>query len=140
MTWSREQYLEMDARHREAMERAYAPWLAEQRERVIRQRREAFEAEQRRRIEDLREGQLSSAVDRALHRDRCIRDVAKEYGVTVAMLKGEGRSKRLVEARWKAFARLQRECGLSTTAIGRLFNRGHSTVVYGLRKWQEMGK
>lgn len=59
--------------------------------------------------------------------------IAKEYDYTAADVVGKNRQKKLVEVRRKCVVML-REKGYSTTEIGRIMNRDHSTIVHSLQK------
>lgn len=58
---------------------------------------------------------------------------ARLYDVNVEDIVGPSRLRRICEARW-ATMRAMEARGLSTTRIGQLLNRDHSTVVHGLRR------
>lgn len=62
-----------------------------------------------------------------------IAQVAAERRLTRADLTGPSKLRYICEARWEAMRRL-RERGVSKSTIGRLLNRDHTTVIYGLRK------
>jgi len=59
-------------------------------------------------------------------------DIAKKYDYTAEDIIGKNRSRKLVEIRRKCAVML-REKGYSTTEIGRIMNRDHSTIVHSLR-------
>ena len=61
-----------------------------------------------------------------------IRNVAEATGTTVAQLKGPTRTRHIATARMLAYHKLG-QTGLSTTRIGELFNRHHTTVIHGQR-------
>lgn len=64
--------------------------------------------------------------------------VAKETGMTVAMLVGDRRSRPIVAARHMAYWRVARETGASLAAIGRAFgDRDHTTIIHGIRKHEQ---
>lgn len=64
-----------------------------------------------------------------------IAEVAKETGLTVAMIVGDRRSRPIVAARHMAHWRVARETGASLAAIGRAFgDRDHTTIIHGIRK------
>jgi chromosomal replication initiation ATPase DnaA len=66
-----------------------------------------------------------------------IRDVASKAGSTPAEVCSTRRDPNLVRARHEAAYRMTRELGLSMPQIGvRLGNRDHTTVLYGLRKYE----
>lgn len=59
-----------------------------------------------------------------------IAEVAKEYGVTVEVLKGKRYTRKLFPARQAVARRLRSERKLATTVIGRLMGgRDHSTIL-----------
>ena len=62
--------------------------------------------------------------------------VAGEHGVSTEDILGQRRHKRIIAARHEVIRRAYLETGLSTTQIGRLLNRDHTTVLYvcGLTK------
>ena len=62
-------------------------------------------------------------------------------GMVKRELTGPQRFKSYVRARYVAMFLLQRHRRLSTTKIGQIFNRDHSTVVHGThRVWSELGQ
>jgi hypothetical protein len=63
---------------------------------------------------------------------RAAYSVSVETGYTLKELRGSSRSSPLVRARWECFARCRAE-GYSMPAIGKFFNRDHTTVLHGLR-------
>jgi chromosomal replication initiator protein len=67
-----------------------------------------------------------------------IAEVARETGLTVAMLVGDRRSRPIVAARHLAYWRVARETGASLAAIGRAFgDRDHTTIIHGIRKHEQ---
>jgi chromosomal replication initiation ATPase DnaA len=67
-----------------------------------------------------------------------IAEVAKETGLTVALLVGDRRSRPIAAARHYAFWRAARETGASLAAIGRMFGeRDHTTILHGIRRHEE---
>lgn len=62
-----------------------------------------------------------------------IENLAEGYGYTVADILGKSRFKRVVAVRRLCILML-REKGYSTTEIGRIMNRDHSTIVHALNK------
>lgn len=69
--------------------------------------------------------------------DEIVRDVAKKYGVPVRGVWSDTRIRPLARARQEAYWRLQNELGLGYTRIGRLLNRDHTTVLYGIAAHQK---
>jgi chromosomal replication initiation ATPase DnaA len=59
--------------------------------------------------------------------------IAELYGYTVEDILGRSKLKTLVKVRRKCVVRL-REKGYSTTEIGRIMHRDHSTIVHSLQK------
>lgn len=69
-------------------------------------------------------------------REKNLRDInhlAEGYGYTVVDILGPKRSKHLVYVRNLCVFML-RDKGYSTTEIGRIMNRDHSTIVHALNK------
>jgi hypothetical protein len=62
-----------------------------------------------------------------------IGDIAEPHGYTVEDILGKSRTKRLVAVR-RLCVLMFREHGYSTTEIGRLMGRDHSTIVHALNK------
>lgn len=68
-----------------------------------------------------------------------IKEVALKHRVSPSAMKGEGRSKELVRARWEAIYRMREECGYSFPRIGQhLGGRDHTTILYGYRKYLKL--
>ncbi len=64
-----------------------------------------------------------------------IRDlVARTYGLEVSVLTGKGRSRAVTRPRNLAMALCRRHTDASYAAIGKVFNRDHATVMYGVNK------
>lgn len=64
---------------------------------------------------------------------RIVMEVAMESGVSVHDILGKSHEREISKARHKAMFRVRRETGRSYPAIGRFFNRHHSTVIDGER-------
>ena len=62
-----------------------------------------------------------------------IEAIAKEYDYTVEDVLGKSKLKALVTVRRKCVVML-RDKGYSTTEIGRIMNRDHSTICHALQK------
>jgi chromosomal replication initiator protein len=62
-----------------------------------------------------------------------IEEIAQEHGFTAEDILGKSRFRMLVKVRRKCVVML-REKGYSTTEIGRIMNRDHSTIVTSLQK------
>lgn len=65
--------------------------------------------------------------------DTILSNVAQEYGITVAMLKGRDRTALVAEARAAAIKALYIE-GLTMAKIGEILNRHESTVSMDIRR------
>lgn len=66
-------------------------------------------------------------------------DVCKDRMVKVSEVLGGGKSDRVVKARWEVIRRLRTEMNLSTTQIGRIIRKDHSTVVHALQQINDKG-
>ncbi len=66
---------------------------------------------------------------------RVVQAVADEHFVEPAQIMGDSRRREPSRARMDCWSRLRRE-GLSFQQIGRMFGRDHTTVIYGVRKWE----
>ena len=64
-----------------------------------------------------------------------IEAIAKVYGYTVDDILGKRRLKALVSVRRQCVNMLH-EKGYSTTEIGRIMNRDHSTICHALKMWE----
>ena len=58
-----------------------------------------------------------------------VEDAARDAGCTIAQILGHSRNPRFVEPRQRAMRRAYEE-GFTSTQIGRVFNRDHTTVLY----------
>lgn len=64
-----------------------------------------------------------------------IRQTALEHGVTPSQIKGYGRAREVVAARFETFSRLQEELEYSLPMIGKTIGgRDHSGVLHGIRR------
>lgn len=79
-------------------------------------------------------------VRRALNSDpawmRIAGEVCRKHRVTINELKSPRREKRIVLARQEAIWRVKKETAMSLPAIGRKFNRDHTTVIWSVRRHQ----
>lgn len=70
----------------------------------------------------------------AIAAEMIVQEVAEDHGVTTAQIKGYGRAKPVISARFETFYRLQQELGYSLPMIGQtLGGRDHSGVLHGIR-------
>jgi hypothetical protein len=60
------------------------------------------------------------------------------FGIDEAVLASRRRSKPIAQARQQAIAFASLFCGWSTTRIGHVFGRDHSTVIHSIRKYRAM--
>lgn len=122
------------ARMREAEARMREAEEAERRQRLLEaERLKAQEAVARFKAE------REAAIRRRLSSGKTSGAITREVldanpDVTLADLTGPSRRQRIVDVRQLVMFRLGRETGLSTTQIGKLLNRDHSTVVYAIHK------
>lgn len=66
--------------------------------------------------------------------ERIMREVAKQYGITLTELRGEDRSRRYSWPRHIAYIRLYDETNLSYPQIARLMGKkDHTTIIYGVK-------
>lgn len=65
---------------------------------------------------------------------RIVDAVSHQAGVSVAALLGRNREQRVADARFLAFHLIRAHTGLSVTVIGRMFQRNHSDVSYGVKR------
>jgi hypothetical protein len=66
--------------------------------------------------------------------EQIARDVAARTGVPLALVRGRGRTARVVAARHEIWRRAHLEAGMTLEEIGRAFDRDHSTVSYAVTK------
>jgi chromosomal replication initiation ATPase DnaA len=64
-----------------------------------------------------------------------IREVADRNGITVRQILGKNRSRHLAWPRHEAYALIRERLGYSYPRIGQIFNRDHTTVLYGERQY-----
>lgn len=68
---------------------------------------------------------------------RIIAACAEEYGVEPFEVRGQRRNLPIVRARQKAMFRMQCELDMSTVAIGRSFDKDHTTVMHSIEAHQK---
>ena len=66
-----------------------------------------------------------------------LKDVARKHGVRVDDLTSASRKATLVRARWEAWSRIYDLGTYSLPQIGALFNRDHTTILYGIQRLKE---
>ncbi len=67
-----------------------------------------------------------------------IAEVCTQYGVCREELVGHCRCRPLVAARHEAMRRVYEETELTLIDVGRLFHRDHSSVIYAIRKLEQV--
>ena len=65
-----------------------------------------------------------------------IREIAEKHGTTREAIISPRRGEKLCLARFEAFARCKAETGKSLLAIGKAFNRHHTSVIYGIWRFE----
>ena len=65
---------------------------------------------------------------------RIKRETAEKHGVTAVDIDGPRRSVKIVRARHEAMWRAHRETSLTLTPLAKLFNRDHTTFLWGIRQ------
>lgn len=72
------------------------------------------------------------------NRTKTIKQVAIEEaekgGVSLEAIIGDSRDLRTTRARWMAMYRAKKELGASYSAIGRILNKDHSTVLHAVQR------
>lgn len=63
--------------------------------------------------------------------------VAAKHQTSITKLLGHRRDKVSARARQEAYSEIYKLGGYSTTAIGKIFNRDHSTIVYGIKRHRQ---
>jgi hypothetical protein len=66
-----------------------------------------------------------------------MREVAAKYGITIDTLNSKGRHRALVWVRQEAMFRMAAETPLSMTAMGRLFDMDHTSIMHGIDRYVE---
>lgn len=62
------------------------------------------------------------------------REICEKHKVSLDELKGPRRTPRYIPIRYELYYRLRTELGMSWGQIGKVVNRDHSTVLYGVKK------
>lgn len=68
---------------------------------------------------------------------RIIAEIAEKHQVPVAAIMSGSRKRRYAWPRQEAYVAVREAKGYSYPHIGRIFGRDHSTVISGVRKYQE---
>lgn len=80
----------------------------------------------------------SKAAANPARMDAILSGVARQHGVTVADLKGPGRARRYAYPRFEAMHALMSVGVWSSLTVGKYLNRDHTTVLYGVNKYEEL--
>ena len=67
---------------------------------------------------------------------RIIELVSQQTGITIDEMICHIRKSEYVKARYLAFVMLYRYCDISLSNIGKLFDRDHTTVIHGIREFE----
>ena len=70
--------------------------------------------------------------------DALIHLVAKEFGIEETLIPGKARTKDVMLARQVCMYLLCQDLGMSTTAVGKLLKKDHTTVIYGIQKVEDL--
>lgn len=65
-------------------------------------------------------------------------EVCQKHGITQQELVSSRRSQKLVAARNEASYRMYRETPMNMSAIARRLNRDHTTIIYSIRRYEEV--
>lgn len=63
-------------------------------------------------------------------------ETASRHGFTAQDVRGPRRTSKLVIARHECIYRIRSELGMSLSAIGRVMNRDHATILYACRNYE----
>ena len=66
--------------------------------------------------------------------------VAGQHGVTVQEMLSHRKDRQLCKARWEAMHRIRKETALSLPQIAHIFRRHHTTIMHGIRRWEEISQ
>ena len=66
--------------------------------------------------------------------EREIQRIANKHGVTIDEIMGDGRTRRVAYARQEIYFELYTHFELSFPRIGKIMNKDHSTVLYGVKE------
>jgi len=69
----------------------------------------------------------------AYYSTEIIDKVVDFYNLSVKQVKGKSRKKNLVKARWIAMYLIREKTNMKLTAIGKLFERDHTTVIHAIQ-------
>jgi chromosomal replication initiation ATPase DnaA len=128
------------ARSYEKREARYAKQEAQRLDRLARQRR-AYQLRQAHQV--MKAAGVTQPLEPvcpmqtgdAMH--RIVQEVADKYRLTVTALKSPARYRVLAWPRQEAMARMYSETSASLPRIGRFFDRDHTTVLHGIRAYNE---
>lgn len=73
-------------------------------------------------------------------KDRIVTAVCTAFEIEHSELVGKSRVTQLCDARTIAFYLLKTVAGMSYKAIGRMFGRDHSTIIYNMHKYEDLNE
>ena len=76
--------------------------------------------------------------NRMSHATQFIEDVCNFYGLSKAELVGKRRQRHIVKARYIAIYLIRKRTDLTLSAIGHIFHRDHTTVIYAVQTIEEV--
>jgi chromosomal replication initiator protein len=62
-----------------------------------------------------------------------IKEICKYYSLTAEQVKGKSRKREIVKARFISIYIIKNETDFTLSAIGRIFNRDHSTILHSIK-------
>ena len=65
--------------------------------------------------------------------DNIVNEISQYYKLGVDLIKGKSRKREIVKARFIAIYLIRSDTDFTLSAIGRMFNRDHSTILYSIR-------
>ena len=75
------------------------------------------------------------------HYANWLRDICITKGYSYTEIRGESQKGEISILRWKLYSEIRfKYPEISTTQIGKIFNRDHSSVTYGLKKFKNLNQ
>ena len=127
--------------HKKARERPKPVLITEEKYFALKEKEELSERQEIERLSNpatINKREYIFVKQRLFTAKSIIEEVADKYELTPDDLKGRSRNKEVLIARREAAVRIHRETNLSTTQVGRIFNRDHTTIIYYLKKESEL--
>ena len=69
--------------------------------------------------------------------ERILMEVAAKHEIKLIDLKSHSCRRKISAARWECMYRLRTELNLSLSSIGKFMNKDHTSVLYGIRKYEK---